>query len=203
MQARLLHLDPIRDLDGYAALRRLAGGLGGTYSITELAAEAARHPETTELATRIDNFELADWSLWRRAGETSIASVDVRQARCIVLDLGSLPRAQERSIVALAVLGRRWARRAGRNPVLFAVDEAHNVFPAATDDPLLQVAADVEELTSLFSHVPTPLLRRALGFGLGQALLAGPISPVPFLAQIGARHTRGRRRRADNVDDPT
>jgi uncharacterized protein len=237
VQARLLHLDPIRDLDGYAALRRLAGGLGGTYSITELATEAARRPETTELATRIDNLELNDWTLWRRAGETSIASVDVRQARCIVLDLGSLPRAQERSIVALAVLGRRWAGRAGRNPVLLAVDEAHNVFPAATNDPLLQAAADlgvliagegrkfglhllvatqrpgkvhpnvvsqcdnlvlmrmngaadVEELTSLFSHVPAPLLQRALRFGLGQALLAGPISPVPSLAQIGARHTR-------------
>jgi DNA helicase HerA-like ATPase len=236
VQARLLHLDPIRDLDGYAALRRLAGGLGGTYSITELAAEAARHSETTELATRIDNLELTDWTLWRRAGETSIASVDVRQARCIVLDLGSLPRSQERSIVALAVLGRRWAGRAGRNPVLLAVDEAHNVFPAATDDPLLQAAADlgvliagegrkfglhllvatqrpgkvhpnvvsqcdnlvlmrmngaadVEELTSLFSHVPAALLQRALGFGLGQALVAGPISPVPLLAQIGTRHT--------------
>jgi uncharacterized protein len=236
VQARLLHLDPIRDLDGYATLRRLAGGLGGTYSITELAAEAAHRPETTELATRIDNLELTDWALWRRAGETSIASVDIRQARCIVLDLGSLPRAQERSIVALAVLGRRWAGRAGRNPVLLAVDEAHNVFPAATNDPLLQAAADlgvliagegrkfglhllvatqrpgkvhpnvvsqcdnlvlmrmngaadVEELTSLFSHVPAPLLQRALRFGLGQALLAGPISPVPSLAQIGARHT--------------
>jgi hypothetical protein len=120
--------------------------------------------------------------------------------------------------------------------VLLAVDEAHNVFPAATDDPLLQAAADlgvliagegrkfglhllvatqrpgkvhpnvvsqcdnlvlmrmngaadVEELTSLFSHVPAPLLQRAPGFGLGQALVAGPISPVPLLAQIGARHT--------------
>jgi hypothetical protein len=50
-------------------------------------------------------------------------------------------------------------------------------------------AADVEELTSLFSHVPAPLLRRALGFDLGQARLAGPISPVPVLVQVGARHT--------------
>jgi len=50
-------------------------------------------------------------------------------------------------------------------------------------------AADVEELTSLFSHVPAALLQRALGFGLGQALVAGPISPVPLLAQIGTRHT--------------
>jgi DNA helicase HerA-like ATPase len=236
VQARLLHLDPIVDLDGYAALRRLAGQLGDTYSIAELATEAARHPETAELATRIDNLGLADWTLWRQAGETSIAGVDISEARCVVLDLGSLPRPQERSIVALAVLGRRWAKRAARSPMLLAVDEAHNVFPSATNEPLLQAtadlgvliagegrkfglhlliatqrpgkvhpnvvsqcdnlvlmrmngAADVDELTSLFSHVPAPLLRQALGFGLGQALLAGPISPVPLLAQIGARHT--------------
>jgi hypothetical protein len=37
--------------------------------------------------------------------------------------------------------------------------------------------------------VPAALLQRALGFGLGQALVAGPISPVPLLAQIGTRHT--------------
>jgi DNA helicase HerA-like ATPase len=120
--------------------------------------------------------------------------------------------------------------------VLLAVDEAHNVFPAVTDDPLLRAAADlgvliagegrkfglhlfvatqrpgkvhpnvvsqcdnlvlmrmngvtdVEELTSLFSHVPAALIRRALSFRLGQALFAGPIAPVPLLAQIGARRT--------------
>jgi uncharacterized protein len=236
VQAQLLRLDPIRDLAGFAAMRMLAAQLGNSYTITEFAAAAMRQPETTELATRIDNLELADWSLWRREGETSVADVDLTDARCIVLDLGSLPRPEERSIVALAVLGRRWARRAGRNPVLLVVDEAHNVFPATTDDPLLQStanlgaliagegrkfglhlfvatqrpgkvhpnvvsqcdnlvlmrmngAADVDELTSLFSHVPAPLLRRALGFGLGQALLAGPICPVPQLAQIGTRHT--------------
>lgn len=49
------------------------------------------------------------------------------------------------------------------------------------------VAVLLEELTSLFSHVPAPLLRRAVGFGLGQALLAGQISRIPLLAQIGAR----------------
>ena len=153
-----------------------------------------------------------------------------------MLDLGSLPSAAERTVVALAVLGRRWAGRGRRSPVLFAVDEAHNVFPSATDDPLLQAtadlgvliagegrkfglhllvatqrpgkvhpnvvsqcdnlvlmrmngAADVEELTSLFSHVPAAFLRRSLSFQLGQALFAGPIAPVPLLASIGSRVT--------------
>ena len=146
VQAQLLRLDPIRDLAGFSAMRMLAAQLGGSYSIAEFAAAALRQPETAELATRIDNLELADWSLWRREGETSVADVDLSDARCIVLDLGSLARAEERSIVALALLGRRWARRAGRNPVLLVVDEAHNVFPASTDDALLQATANLGAL---------------------------------------------------------
>jgi DNA helicase HerA-like ATPase len=120
--------------------------------------------------------------------------------------------------------------------MLLAVDEAHNVFPAVTDDPLLQQTAalggliagegrkfglhlfvatqrpskvhpnvvsqcdnlilmrmngagDVADLEELFSQVPPGLLRLSTGFGLGQALFAGPIAPVPLLAQVGARLT--------------
>jgi DNA helicase HerA-like ATPase len=121
--------------------------------------------------------------------------------------------------------------------MLLAVDEAHNVFPSVTTDPLLQQTADlgaliagegrkfglhlfvatqrpgkvapnvvsqcdnlilmrmngagdVRELETLFSHVPPPLLRGSTGFGLGQALFAGAIAPVPLLAQVGTRLTR-------------
>lgn len=236
VQARLLQVDPIRDLDTYAALRRVAGALGHDYSIHDLATEAARHDETRTLATRIDNLGLAEWALWRRDDESSIARVDTGDVRCVVLDLGSLPLPAERALVALAVLGRRWARRTERTPVLLAVDEAHNVFPAVTDDPLLAAtsdlgtliagegrkfglhlfvatqrpgkvhpnvvsqcdnlvlmrmngATDVDELVALFSHVPPAILRRALGFGLGEALFAGPITPIPLLARIGTRQT--------------
>jgi DNA helicase HerA-like ATPase len=236
VQARLLQLDPIQDLDSYAALRRVAGGLGPSYSVHALASEAARDVGTRMLSTRIDNLGLAEWALWRRDGESSIAHVDTGDVRCVVLDLGSLPRPAERALVALAVLGRRWARRAERTPVLLAVDEAHNVFPATTDDPLLQAtsdlgtliagegrkfglhlfvatqrpgkvhpnvvsqcdnlvlmrmngAHDVDELVTLFSHVPPAILRRALGFGLGEALFAGPITPIPMVARIGTRQT--------------
>jgi hypothetical protein len=48
-------------------------------------------------------------------------------------------------------------------------------------------ARDVADLEALFSHVPAPMLRAALGFGLGQALVAGPISPVPMFVQVGSR----------------
>jgi hypothetical protein len=50
-------------------------------------------------------------------------------------------------------------------------------------------ANDVDELVTLFSHVPPAILRRALGFGLGEALFAGPITPIPLLARVGARQT--------------
>jgi uncharacterized protein len=136
--------------------------------------------------------------------------------------------------VALAVLGNRWRTRAQRQPVLIAIDEAHNVLPASTDDSLLAATAelgvliagegrkfglhlfiatqrpskvhpnvvsqcdnlvlmrmngagDVHDLEGLFSHVPPAMLHEALTFGLGQALIAGPISPVPMFVQVGPR----------------
>jgi DNA helicase HerA-like ATPase len=51
-------------------------------------------------------------------------------------------------------------------------------------------AGDVQDLATLFSNVPEPLLRQSTGFGLGQALFAGPIAPVPLVAQVGTRLTR-------------
>ena len=51
-------------------------------------------------------------------------------------------------------------------------------------------AGDVADLEQMFSHVPASLLRLSTGFGLGQALFAGPIAPVPMLAQVGSRLTR-------------
>jgi uncharacterized protein len=180
------------------------------------------------------NLGVADWDVWRRDGETSIAAAGIGQERCVVLDIGSLPLPDERTTVALAVLGFRWRNRAERRPVLLAIDEAHNVLPAVTDDPLLRATADigsliagegrkfglhlfvatqrpskvhpnvvsqcdnlvlmrmngvrdVDDLVSLFSHVPEGMVREALGFRLGQALFAGPIAPVPLLVQVGAR----------------
>jgi hypothetical protein len=238
VQALLLRLHPIRDMDDYALLRQLTGTLTVPYSVDDLAAAAAADRVSTKLALRIANLGLAGWDLWRRDGEASL----VRQhpeglPRCLVLDVGSLSRPDERSTVSLVLLSNRWARRRERAPMLLAVDEAHNVFPAASTDPLLQQTAavgaliagegrkfglhlfvatqrpgkvapnvvsqcdnlilmrmngagDVHELETLFSHVPPPLLRGSTGFGLGQALFAGAIAPVPLLAQVGARLTR-------------
>jgi hypothetical protein len=48
-------------------------------------------------------------------------------------------------------------------------------------------AADLGHLTELFSFVPPTLLERATGFRLGEALVAGKITPVPSLVRFGSR----------------
>lgn len=234
VQALLLRMDPIRDLDEFRAFRQVSATLTAPYSIGDLAAAAAADPETERLAARIGNLRIGEWDLWRRGDERSAVEFDVRAARCLVVDVGSLSRQDERTAVALAMLGRRWAGRRDREPVLLVVDEAHNVLPAVTEDPLLTATAelgvliagegrkfglhlfvatqrpgkvhpnvvsqcdnlvlmrmngtaDLDDLSTLFSHVPAPMLHRATGFGLGQALFAGPIAPVPLFAQVGTR----------------
>ena len=57
-------------------------------------------------------------------------------ARCIVVDLGSLPTREEQAVAAGAVLERLWRRRARREPVAIVIDEAHNICPAEPGDPL-------------------------------------------------------------------
>ncbi len=241
VQAKLLGLDPIADLDDFNALQRITADLPDRYSVSDVADVAAQRNETVAITRRIENLRLADWGLWRREGETSAADarptaghVEPGQRWFMIVDTGSLATPSERTAVALAILGTRWRLRRDRHPVLIAIDEAHNVLPAATDDPLLESAvelgvliagegrkfglhlfiasqrpgkvhpnvlsqcdnlllmrmngaADVADLESLFSHVPPMLLREALTFGLGQALVAGPLAPLPIFAQVGNR----------------
>lgn len=236
VQAALLHLDPIGDLDQYAALRAVTDRLGDTYSVVDVATVASQDPVTAPIARRIENLAIDAWSVWRRDGEKSVTEVDIVAQRCAVIDTGSLAGPDERAAVSMAVLGNRWRRRHERRPVLLAIDEAHNVLPAATSHPLLRRATeigiliagegrkfglhlfiasqrpgkvhpnvlsqcdnlvvmrmngagDVADLESTFSHVPPMLLRESLGFGLGQALFAGPIAPFPVFAQVGTRLT--------------
>jgi uncharacterized protein len=239
-QALLLRLHPVDDADEFDALRRITASLPEPYSVGDVveAAMVAFAGDTlaARVARRITNLRIAEWDVWRREGESSLARMGLRNERCVVLDLGSLARPDERTIVALAVLGNRWAQRRDRHPALIAIDEAHNVLPAATDDPLLRATAelgvliagegrkfglhlfvatqrpskvhpnvvsqcdnlvlmrmngagDVEDLGALFSHVPEAMIRSSTGFGLGQALFAGPIAPVPMVVQVTSRRT--------------
>ena len=236
MQALLLRLDPIHDAIEFENLRRVTASLVAPFSIEDVVEAAETDPDAAGIVRRIQNLGVADWDLWRRGDEPSIADVDVRSQRCVVFDLGSLQRPDERTVVALALLGRRWSLRGERTPVLIAIDEAHNVLPAQPANALLAATtelgiliagegrkyglhlfvatqrpskvhanvvsqcdnlvlmrmngtADIEDLTSLFSHVPAALVRESATFGLGQALVAGPIAPVPMIAQVGTRLT--------------
>ena len=239
-QALLLRLHPIGDAEEFDALRRITETLTAPYSVDDvIAAVQADFPDdplAAGIARRITNLGIADWDVWRRGDEPSLARVGLRDERCVVLDVGSLARRDERTVVALTLLGNRWALRRERRPALIAIDEAHNVLPAETDDPLLRAtselgaliagegrkfglhlfvatqrpskvhpnvvsqcdnlvlmrvngAGDVDDLVSLFSHVPEAMIRSSTGFGLGQALFAGPIAPVPTVVQVTTRRT--------------
>jgi DNA helicase HerA-like ATPase len=146
-QALLLRLHPIADADEFDALRRITATLSVPYSVHDVLdaanARAGDDHLIERIARRITNLGIADWDVWRRDDEMSLAKVDLRDERCVVLDVGSLSGHDERTIVALALLGSRWARRRERQPVLIAVDEAHNVLPAVTDDPLMRATVDV------------------------------------------------------------
>ncbi|MFD0451047.1 ATP-binding protein [Rhodococcus aetherivorans] len=75
--------------------------------------------------------------------ERSAAELDMTAGRCFVIDLGSLNSPGERAAVALGLLGRLWMLRRRRLPMLLVVDEAHNILPSATADPLSSSTADL------------------------------------------------------------
>ena len=191
---------------------------------------------TSRISRRIENLGIDRRSVWRVGDEQSVTRLDVVGQRCVIVDTGSLAGPDERAAISMAILANRWKMRRDRRPVLLAIDEAHNVLPASTSDPLLRRATetgiliagegrkfglhlflasqrpgkmhpgvlsqcdnlvlmrmngagDVADLEATFSHVPPMLLRESLGFGLGQALFAGPLAPHPVFAQVGTRLT--------------
>ncbi|MGI9623394.1 MAG: ATP-binding protein [Acidimicrobiales bacterium] len=141
-RAALLRLDPIADLDDYNALLQITAGLEAPYSVTDVAHAAAAVETSSGIARRIENLRLDQWGLWKQPGETSAVEADAMARRFVVADLGSLRSPDERTAVALAVLGNRWRARRRRQPALLAIDEAHNVLPANTNNPLLRAASE-------------------------------------------------------------
>ena len=231
-QAALLRLDPIADRDEHAELTALLEE-GTPPSVDALS--ASPRPEAQRLALRARNLGVERFALWAGGQSGSLLDVlDDAEARCIVVDLGSLATREEQALAAEAVLGRLWLRREEREPVLVVIDEAHNVCPARPEDPLtalatghavriaaegrkfglylvistqrpqkvhenvisqcdnlvlmrLNSAADAAFVQAVFSFVPPSLIGQAARFGLGEALIAGKISPHPALIRFGAR----------------
>jgi uncharacterized protein len=139
-QAAALRLDPIADRDEYAAL---AAFLADEETPTMQALTGSDLPEARRLGLRLANLGVDRYTVWGRGEAGSVLdAVHDESVRCVVIDLGSLPTRAEQSLVAAAVLGDLWRRRAERRPVLIVIDEAHNVCPAEPPDPLVALATD-------------------------------------------------------------
>ncbi len=135
-------LDPIGDADEYAALIDATRGLGDRYGAIDVQ-DALFHrfdDASRKLAQRIGNLGVAAWSVWARSGEPSLVDL-VAGRRTIVFDTGSLSDARERSVVALALLGRL-RRRPTRSAVSLVIDEAHNVCSPDAASPLDRAVSD-------------------------------------------------------------
>jgi uncharacterized protein len=142
-QAAALRLDPIHDRDEYSELVRLVETQAGERSRTPEALRELLESEAPVLSRRIQNLGVDRWQVWAAGDEGSLLDeLAASGPRCLVVDLGSLPAREEQQLVAAAVLGHLWERRAERDPVLVVLDEAHNVCPQVPEGALLELATE-------------------------------------------------------------
>ena len=143
-QGLVLGLDPIRDRREFDALRSVVERLGTDRYDLHMILQATRmefSDEMRELGLRISNLGVAGWDVWADVDQSSLTELD-DDWRALVLDIGGFGDQAEKSVVAMAVLGRLWRTRERRQPLLIVVDEAHNVCPATAGDALQAVATD-------------------------------------------------------------
>ncbi len=137
-RAAALALDPVADREEFALVDEM---LGDGTSIEELATSEAPHARALRL--RVGNLGIPGWELWARGRPGSLVDdVERRDARCLVVDLGSLSTREEQAVAAEAVLATLWRRRADREPVLVVIDEAHNVCPQKPEDPVTALVTE-------------------------------------------------------------
>jgi hypothetical protein len=137
-QAAVLQLDPLADREEYAELTALVeeDAVRGLADLDRVASDA--------LKLRVRNLGIDRWGIWPGPDGDSLAAEldDPDGARCLVVDLGSLPTREEQALTAGVVLERLWRRRAQRSPIAVVIDEAHNVCPAAPGDPITALATE-------------------------------------------------------------
>lgn len=142
----VLRLDPIADRDEFAELQHLLESEEVAEALARFGldeAASAGGSEARALVQRIRNLGVDRWQVWARGEAGSVLEqLDGGDWRVLVVDLGTLGSPREREVVAQAVLGRLWERRAERRPVLVVVDEAHNVCPQLPEGSLQWLATD-------------------------------------------------------------
>ena len=137
-RAAALALDPVGDREEFALVDQF---LGEGVTFEELA--TSQEPHARALRLRAENLGVSNWQLWARGRPGSLVDdVERRDARCLVVDLGSLATREEQAVAAEGVLATLWRRRADREPVLVVIDEAHNVCPQKPDDPVTALVTE-------------------------------------------------------------
>jgi DNA helicase HerA-like ATPase len=144
-RAAVAELDPLRDRDEYAALLSVIDREAAGATVAELL-QSIRNPapEEAALSLRIRNLGLLDWSIWSLDNPESglLERLRADDWRALVVDLGSVQQERERAAVAEAVLAELWALRDRRRPTLCVIDEAHNVCPASSSEPLTVLSTE-------------------------------------------------------------
>lgn len=144
VQATILQLDPLRDRDEYAAYWTIVRQLGrDRYSLKDVQAQASASlaAESRQLALRIANLKVSDWSIWAEGDEWSLREVEPGW-RALVLDVGGFSHPAEQSLVANALLNELWRMRDRRQATLVVIDEAHNICPQEPDNAIQALATE-------------------------------------------------------------
>jgi uncharacterized protein len=149
-KAAVLRLHPLADAGEYNELAHIQETVGTLEQSAVLPELRQRGTQTaSDLAARIENLRITDWSVW--AGRYD-AVTDILETRpdATVLDLGGFEYPDEPLVVAMAVLDDLWAKREQRRPILLVIDEAHNLCSPEETSPLhvavrerlIQIAAE-------------------------------------------------------------
>lgn len=147
-RAAVLGLDPLADREEYGAFLEVLEREAAGAPIEQLLREgitSGADPHLARLALRVRNLGLLEWGTWSgvRSDPGLLGDLERDDWRCLVVDLGSVAVPAERSMVAAAVLGHLWERRADRRPVLVVMDEAHNLCPQLPDGPLQRLTTEL------------------------------------------------------------
>ncbi|MGZ5403533.1 MAG: ATP-binding protein [Nocardioides sp.] len=143
-QAAVLGLDPLLDVEEYAALTELLSARRDGQPLVSGLSELLDSPSpgVRRLGMRASNLGVLEWSVWSPDEPSLLQELAAPTSRCLVVDLGSLHTMEEQRLVADAVLAALWERRLAREPVLVVIDEAHNICASDPVEPLSKVSTE-------------------------------------------------------------